>query len=51
MKKWEYYDEASRRCAEIAANLNEGKLKTFYFNAAIGFAIKRDRLTLGEAAE
>ena len=52
MTKYEYYTQQKERCEEMARKyINDFFLYVFYRNAAKGYAIKRNKLTLQEAAE
>ena len=51
MTFYEYYVVEEKLCKEMAELVKDDeKLSQFYENAALGFAIKRDKLTLETAA-
>ena len=49
MSRYEYLDEMAQACAMKAAQQTDERLKTFYTNAAHGFEIRRDAMTVTEA--
>lgn len=52
MTKYEYYQHEKEYCEEMAKqNKNDPALYTFYINAAAGFEIKKNKLSVTEAAE
>lgn len=49
MTNYEYYKMQIEKCEAQAKATSDGNLKTFYTNAAAGYALKQSRMTIKEA--
>jgi len=51
MKVYEYYEQMQLLCNVKAKNAKDSNIKKFYENAAIGFSLKKEKLSLDSANE